>query len=756
MKNKTDSPTPATELRRQAEGIARGKAAQPTANLSPGQVQRAFHELQVHQIELEIQNDELRRVQTDLETSRARYFDLYDLAPVGYLSLSEQGMIQEANIAAANLLGVSRRTLIMQPFSRFILPEDQDIFYRHRKLLFATATPQVFDLRLDKNDAAPFPAQLMMAVAVTVDADGTPMCLTVVSDITERKNNEERLSQAAAVFENTREGVMITDAGQTVLRVNRAFTAITGYTETEVLGKKSSLLSSGHHDPGFYADLWAVVDATGHWQGEIWNRRKDGEIYPQLLSISAVRDATGLVTDYVSVFTDITQIKASEDRLDFLAHHDALTGLPNRLLLFYRLEHDISVARREGLKLALLLLDLDRFKDVNDGHGHLAGDELLQQVAERLSVRLRDADTVSRLGGDEFALILADLTHCQDAAKVAGEIIDAFNEPWRLHNGAEVSIGASIGISLFPENGQNPEELLQQADVAMYQAKNEGRGKFKYFSEDMTQAARARIGLETRLRRAMASDKLCVHYQPQIDMASGRMVGAEALVRWQDPDEGLIPPGRFIPLAEQTGLIVAIGKWVLREVCRQGRQWLDAGLPPLNLAVNLSPHQLRHSDMGATLAQILDETGFPPERLELELTESALMERGLESARILDELRALGVRMALDDFGTGYSSLAYLKRFPLDVLKIDKSFIDDIPFHQDDMDIASAIIAMGHILRLKVTAEGVETVEQFEFLQAQGCDSYQGYFNSHPMPAEAFAALLQRGSLAGSAGAGHG
>ena len=568
--------------------------------------------------------------------------------------------------------------------------------------------------------------------------------VVLAHDVTERLQIEERLRQAATVFENTREGITITDADERILRVNRAFCELTGYTEEEVQGQTPRLLHSGRQSPEFYAALWASVLNTGHWQGEVWNRHKNGEVYPELLSISAVKNSAGVVTHYVGVFADLSQIKASEEQLDFLAHHDPLTGLPNRLLLSARLQHSLEVARRDGGTLALLVLDLDRFKDVNDSYGHSAGDALLQQVAERLTHRLRGADTVTRLGGDEFAVLLEDLTQPQDAARVAMEVIGLLSEPWRLGNDAEVRLGASLGISLFPEHGQTAEDLLQQADAALYQAKTEGRGRFQYFSADFTQAARQRIELEARLRRAITDQQLRVYYQPQVAIPSGRIVGAEALVRWQDPERGLIPPGHFIPVAEETGLISAIGEWVLWETCRQGKEWRDAGLPPLTLAVNLSAHQLHHDDLAATVLQILNDTGFPAEWLELELTESALMQREAEAVTVLGRLRGLGLHLAMDDFGTGYSSLAYLRRFPLDVLKIDKSFVDDLPHQREAMEIAATIIAMGHTLGLKVLAEGVETAEQLAFLQLKGCDQYQGYLTSPPVPAAAFVALLTK------------
>jgi diguanylate cyclase (GGDEF)-like protein/PAS domain S-box-containing protein len=575
------------------------------------------------------------------------------------------------------------------------------------------------------------------------NAQGKPnKFMGTVLDVTKIKQAETQLSLAAKVFEESNEGFIITDADVNILLVNRAFTDITGYSQAEVLAKNPRILQSGKHDREFYQGIWDALLTKGHWQGEIWNKRKSGEVFPMLESISAVMGDAENITHYVAVFADITEIKDSEARMEFIAHHDSLTGLPNRLLLFYRLGHAIDMAKREHKQLALLMLDLDRFKDVNDSFGHFAGDQLLQLVANRLISRLREVDTVARLGGDEFTVLLEDINHAEDAAKVAEIIIRDFNEPWELPGIGDVRIGVSIGISLFPEYGDSPEMLLQQADAALYLAKNKGRNRYSYFSEDLTTAARSRIELEAQLRRAISQNELRVYYQPQVDTYTGKIVSAEALVRWQHPTDGLIPPIRFISVAEATGIIDILGEWVLRETCRQGKAWQDAGFPVINLGVNVSPHQLRQTDMPALVARVLKETGFPAANLELELTESGLMDSDWDALDLLDSLRQHGVRLAIDDFGTGYSSLAYLKLFPIDILKIDKSFIDDIPFLKDDMEITAAIVAMGHNLGFKILAEGVETEEQLFFLRTQGCDLYQGYLISPPLPAEEFITLL--------------
>ena len=454
----------------------------------------------------------------------------------------------------------------------------------------------------------------------------------------------------------------------------------------------------------------------------------------------------GLSTNTIAIFIITTTlflvmgtlILTSLEQIKQLAFYDPLTQLPNRRLLQDRLIHAIEKANRDGNQLAVLMLDLDRFKIVNDSLGHRMGDELLQQAAARMKTILRTVDTVARLGGDEFVVLLEDIAMSDYAGLVCKKIITSLSNPFQLAQNDDVRIGASIGISLYPQHGHNTETLLDCADAALYRAKDQGRGCFTYYSEDMTLAARERIALEVRLQKAIRQHELRVYYQPQVDIASGRIVGAEALVRWQDPTEGLIPPSCFIPIAEETNLIVEIGEWVLRETCIQGQQWLDMGLPPLILAVNVSPQQFRRSDIATLVAEVLVETGYPARQLELEITETGLMENKDNAAAILNMLHLQGIRLAIDDFGTGYSSLSNLKHFHLDVLKIDKSFIDEIPHNKDDMEIAATIVAMGHTLGFKVLAEGVENEEQLAFLQNTGCDAYQGYLKSRPLPAEEF------------------
>ena len=566
----------------------------------------------------------------------------------------------------------------------------------------------------------------------------------ILTDLTDRRAAEERQRLAATVVDNTTEGVVVTDAQSRILSVNAAFTRLLGYTEEELRGLTPRVFKSGRHDKAFYQAMWECIQRTGHWQGEIWNRRKNGEVFPEHMSLSAVRDPKGDITHYVCMFTDISEEKAQRQRLEYLAHYDPLTGLSNRLWFGQQLSASVEQAQAGGETMAVLLLNLDRFKDVNDSYGHAVGDEVLKHITRQVRSALRPGDLVGRMAGDEIAVVARNLRHADGAAAVARSLIAAVGQPWTSPDGIEVVAGVSVGICMFPEHADSAQGLLQGAHAAVYGAKARGRGAWCFFNEDMTQAARERLELEARLRVALAQGHLQLYYQPQVDIATGRLVGAEALVRWIDPEEGVISPGRFIPVAESSGVIGQLGQWVIREACQQGQRWRDADLPEITLAVNISPRQFHLTDVAGCAAQALADSGFPPRCLEFELTETALAERPEEARQVLLRLQQLGLRTAVDDFGTGYSSLSYLKRYPIDVLKIDQGFIRDIPHNADDMAISAAIIAMGHSLGLQVLAEGVETAEQLAFLRERGCDAYQGYLYSRPLPAPEFTALLQQ------------
>lgn len=700
-----------------------------------------------HQIELEMQNEELRSAHIALEESRTRYLSLYEFAPVGYLTLTREGLIVEINLTGATLLGMERNQLINHRFSALVANKDGDrwhLFFQH---LIQDNFEHDFELELHRGDNSPFDAQLHCKLIT--DDEKLPTIRITLTDISQRKRIDLVLRIVSSAFDS-HGPMVICNAEKIILQANKAFIDATGYTLEEIVGQNISLFKSDHHDEAFYVDMWATLNQSGTWQGEAWDRHKSGEVSPKLLTMSVVKDANNVITHYVGSFIDIADQKLAEEKIKHLAFYDSLTQLPNRCLLQERLKYSIEMARRENKPLALLMLDLDRFKAVNDSLGHMAGDELLQQVAARMTARLRNVDMVSRLGGDEFIVLLDDIAHPDDAARVSEEIISDLSKPFNLTQSDDVRIGVSIGISLYPQHGCTPETLLDHADAALYQAKDQGRGCFAYFSEELTRAAQERIALEVRLRRAIEQEELHMLYQPQIDIISGRIIGAEAFVYWQDPINGLIPPLGFIAIAEESHLIVEIGEWVLRETCTQAKQWLDSGLLPITMAVNVSPHQFRRSDINTLVASVLQKTGLPAGQLELEITESGLMENSDLALDILNNLRHQGIRLAIDDFGIGYSSLARLKYFPVDVLKIDRSFIEKIPFNKDDMEIATTIVAMAHTLGFKVLAEGVETVEQLNFLREKGCDAYQGYIKNRPLSAQAFAKLLAKEQAPGA------
>lgn len=561
-------------------------------------------------------------------------------------------------------------------------------------------------------------------------------------EIAERKRAEEALRQAAAVFENTTEGAMITDTKGRIIAVNQAFTEITGYTQIDVEGKTPRLFDSDRHDESFYIAVSNSIAETGRWKGEIWKRRKNGEVFPLWLTINTVLNDRGRVTHYVSVFSDITHFKESQKQLEQLAHHDPLTGLPNRLLFHARVEHALERARREGGRVAVLFFDLDHFKNINDSLGHPAGDRLLQAVTERLRDSVREEDTVARLGGDEFTLLLEGLQEPKYAGLVAEKALQVLASPFDLYE-HEAYITGSVGISLFPDDGQDVTTLLKNADSALYQAKAQGRNSYHFYTKNLTAAALERLALESSLRRGVARGEFILYYQPQVDLIDGQVIGAEALIRWRHPERGLVFPADFIPLCESTGLIVMLGEWVLRTACAQAKCWQNEGLPPLRMAVNVSSIQITRGQITQTVDRALKETGLEPCFIELEITEGLIMQQTQQTLAILAALKNMGVRLAIDDFGTGYSSLSYLKRLPLHRLKIDKSFVCDIPEDADDVAITRAIISLGDHLHLTVVAEGVETQAQMEFLRSNGCDEAQGYLYGAPLPAAEFADLVR-------------
>ncbi len=556
----------------------------------------------------------------------------------------------------------------------------------------------------------------------------------VYADITARKEAEEKLRLSATVLEHIADAVMVVDIEGVIVAVNPAFTQITGYAEAEALGQHSSLTRSERHDPAFYQAMQDELIASGFWRGELWRRRKNGEIYLEWLTLSAVRDTNALATHYVGVSRDITEVKRAQEKLDHLAHHDPLTALPNRLLFHDRLQHALLRAARRAEQLAILFIDLDRFKNVNDTLGHHIGDELLQQVAAQLSARLREGDTLARLGGDEFIVLLENVDGQYGATQVAEKLVGMFEQPFLVAS-HELFVTCSVGVSLYPDDAQDLNMLIRNADVAMYQAKARGRNGYRFYAPSMTGEGIEKLRLETFLRRSIEKNEIFLNYQPQVEIDTGRLIGVEALVRWNHPELGLVAPARFIPLAEDSGYINQLGKWVLDEACRQMMRWQAQGLHVPKMAVNLSVKQFERGSMAGMVADILRETGLEPQRLQLEVTESVIMNTG-DALGFINDLHAIGVGLAIDDFGTGYSSLAYLKQLPVQTLKIDRSFIKDIARDANDEAIAIAIIELGKSMHLSVIAEGVETQEQAAFLLRHGCRLAQGYFYSRPVLAQ--------------------
>jgi diguanylate cyclase (GGDEF)-like protein/PAS domain S-box-containing protein len=564
-------------------------------------------------------------------------------------------------------------------------------------------------------------------------------------DITDRKRAEEQMRIAAVAFQS-RDGMMVTDAQGVILQVNHAFSKLTGYSSAEAVGQTPSLLKSGRHDTSFFRNMWEAIAREGHWEGDIWNRRKDGGIYPEWLSIACVRDSAGKTTHYLGTFSGINDPKEAERKILELAFYDPLTGLPNRRLLLDRLNQALMASSRNGQYGALLLLDLDHFKTVNDTRGHAAGDQLLVEVAQRLRSNLRQMDSAARLGGDEFVVALEGLGDSPIAAASAAESIaeklrSAICLPATV-KGELRMITPSIGMTLFHGQRDDVDELFKQADLALYQAKEAGRNTTRFYNPTMQAAVDARVELEAGLRRALAQDEFELHYQPQVS-AEGRIMGAEALLRWQPPERSMVSPATFIPFAEESGLIVPIGTWVLETACRQLAQWAShPASQDLKLSVNISARQFRQPDFIDQVRLALQRSGAPARCLKLELTESLLLDDVEKVIAIMQNLKDLGVGFSIDDFGTGYSSLAYLKRLPLDQIKIDQSFVRDIATDADDRAIVRAIISLATSLGLQVIAEGVETEAQKEFLAAHGCNAYQGYLFGRPALSHQFEELI--------------
>lgn len=555
--------------------------------------------------------------------------------------------------------------------------------------------------------------------------------------------DQERLRLQGTAMAAAANAIFITDVNGRIEWVNDAFTRLSGYASADVLGKTPAVLKSGVQSADTYANLWQTVKSGQVWRGELVERRKDSTLYTVDQTVAPITNEHGEITHFVAIHEDVTERKRAEERIRYLANYDTLTRLPNRVLFRDRLHQAVTHARRMQKALAVMFVDLDRFSRINDTLGHAAGDELLSTMAERIQLVAEDADTVARIGGDEFAVIQSNLPNAEAAAVLAKKVVDAVGTTVDM-DGHEIHLSANVGIAIFPQDGDDPDHLIKNADMAMYRAIRSETASYYFFSSEMNAEAKVRLGIEGDLRRAVERDELTLYYQPQISVATGRIVGVEALLRWQHPEQGMISPARFIPVAEDSGLILPIGDWVMSEAMRQCREWVDEGLPPITVAMNISAVQFRQDGIIERVKRLIDYHQVDPTSLEMELTESMLMQDARQSIELLTDLSDLGIQLAIDDFGTGYSSLSYLKQFPVDKLKVDQSFVRHITTDMNDAVIARATINLGHSLGLRVVAEGVEDLETFNYLRGEMCDVAQGYYFGRPMPAAEIAALLRR------------
>ncbi|CCK75234.1 conserved hypothetical protein [Oleispira antarctica RB-8] len=580
--------------------------------------------------------------------------------------------------------------------------------------------------------------------AIVDDAGKLLRRIGSVTDVTEHKQAEEKNRLSAIMFESTQEGALITDKNTYIIAVNKAFTDITGYSEEEALGNRPNLLKSGKQSKKFYARMRDSLDKNGSWAGEICNKRKNGDFYPEWLSIKNVYDDNDKIINRIAVFSDISHLKKTEEQIEKLSYQDQLTGLPNRLLFQSRLSHALDVAKRNKYPLAVMYIDLDHFKNINDSLGHSVGDEVLLMIAERLKNRVRESDTLARIGGDEFILLLEQIDDVEQVAYVAQSILELMAEPFEFNDGKNIFLGVSIGISFYPNDGLSASELISHADAAVSQAKDNGRNCVHFYTLELTQAAQERMRLESELRRALVNkSELQLYYQPQVNIESGEVVGAEALLRWHHPSDGVISPLVFLPVAERSGLMAAIDYWVLETGCQQQASWKENGLPFFILAINITKYSFMDASFLSQINSIIKATGVNPETIELEITEGALIEPSPQVIQTIAELKRIGFTLAIDDFGTGYSSLAYLQRFNVDKLKIDRSFVKDVLTDAQGEAITSAIISMAKSLNLEILAEGVEDKEQLAFLKEKGCEIYQGFYFSKPIPVKEFEALIR-------------
>jgi diguanylate cyclase (GGDEF)-like protein/PAS domain S-box-containing protein len=649
------------------------------------------------------------------------------------------GVIVYVNAAGCRFLGVvSAEALVGRPFVDFVHPENRravadllrDPAPTAGRLMFKVVRPRGGETVAE-----------VLAMAAEEGSGGTHV-MVHARDVTDRLRAEDELSLATQVIEATSEGVLVCDTDFRVISVNMAFTEITGYVAAEAIGESAHALAALDQDEQLLERMSTAVGGKGRWEGELRNQRKNGEEFAERVIVFAITDETGAVRRNVILLSDITKRKMDEEHIRYQANFDILTGLPNRALFLDRLDQALSNMERVRRKLGLLFIDLDGFKLVNDTLGHAMGDILLREASRRLQECVRGGDTVARLGGDEFMVIMPNLRRSRNAPDLAQRILDALARPFDLE-GYEAFVSGSIGITVFPDDAKSAADLLKNADGAMYQAKEKGRANYQFFTANLNEEVKERLTLKNGLSKALERGELSLHYQPKLEIQGNRITGVEALMRWHNEELGQVSPGRFIPVLEDTGLVVGVGEWAIRTACEQHRTWLEAGLPSIRIAVNLSARQVRERDFVSMVGRILRETNVGPEGLEIEITESMLMTDADNAVQALGELHDMGISVAMDDFGTGYSSLSYLKRFPIDTIKIDQSFVADIAVDPDDAEIINTIISMGRTLNRKVVAEGVETEEQLSILREYRCDEIQGYFFSRPQPAEQLTEFLK-------------
>ena len=696
---------------------------------------RLLHELQVHQIELKMQSTELIAARDAAEASALSYQALYDFAPVGYISLNSTGHITRSNLTAASMLGTSSEKAKGKRLAAYLT---QDSLSKFNALILNTFSgleypPCEIKLSVDNKVSN-------LQIKVNINADGDE-CLTALTDITEHIKSEVKLKLAASVFSHAHEGIMITDMNGTILEVNDTFTNITGYSREEAIGQNPRILKSDHHSPDFYLTMFNALNKYGYWSSEIWNQRKNGEIYPEMLSISSVRDTNGKLMHYVAMFNDITDLKAHQDELEHTAHHDVLTGLPNRALLAEKLTQAIKQSQRRKKSLALAYLDLDGFKEINDTYGHSLGDQFLIAIAEKLEQALRTGDFLARIGGDEFIAVLSDLDHTSDCEHVLERMLSAASTNISC-NDQILRVSSSIGVTFYPQNGISPDQLIRQADQAMYIAKDAGKNCYRFFDLGLAKAAQTWRESFEHITQAFERGEFVLYYQPKVNMKTDEVVGAEALIRWQHPQKGILPPSVFLPIIEGYAVSIKIGEWVIDTALQQIQVWQKQGLN-IPVSVNISAKQLQSDDFVERLATMLaDYPDVSPELLQLEILETSALEDIAKVSLLMTQCAKMGIKFALDDFGTGYSSLTYLSRLPCDLLKIDQSFVKGMLKDTSGLTIVKAVIGLADIFDRTVIAEGVEKKVLGKKLLSLNCPIAQGFGIARPMAADDFPAWV--------------